>query len=523
MNQTDDSRSQRIQRFVDHVPRMLAACAYTHHSHAPEFGSRLDALEAQVELCDESGRASVAHCLGHYAYWGRDDLCAGRSSFRDALKGGFERDVLDVYELLCQSRFAAWRFTPGGEQHAAQAKALDGQSESAPVEVVHATTTDMSLLRHETIVAGWMVEVEDVEMLLLGCEFEDRARQKLAVAASRTAWGDAHHFRACDYEADLLALLLEPMAVDVGGRGVCVDTHLGRERGGRIFLSPVIRGWGWGLAAIDLPAALQARLVEDGLEHRGESMPWHLAVAQAENTSDLDGLMGQLTRARKKSVTERLEPRHPIGVHTLEALVPSAQLMETVCLTDEGVLDEREDYLELSLRQLGFEGDELRQCGVDPDSPLEETLRQTAILSPAALDALGDAIYLARVRVRWTTIIRCWLAEDSPWKRGPTLIDLLIGIERLFRAELWHIPLTRLPEPGRGTWRRITDAILDAGFTGVHVRLGDLFEFVGILPELDGVGPKTIDHAAIALAQMLSDWPSGPCWLERKPSVSQAS
>jgi hypothetical protein len=554
---TDDSRSQRIQHFVDRIPKMLAACAYAHHIHAHEFGCRIDALETQVELCDESGRASVAHCKGHYAYWGTPASETTTTSFLDTLKRNCGPEVLAVYEVFCQARFAAWRYTPGGERHPATATALDGRRESRSIEVIHATTTEGAPLRHETIVAGWMIEVEGVTMLLLGCEFEDRARQKLAVAAARSAWGDAHHFRAGDYEADMLGLLFEPMAVDVGGRGVCVAAGLGgvrwggehlgssrldRERGGRVFLSPVIKGWGWGLAAIDLPAALQSRLAEHGLEHRGEFLPWHLAVAQAESTPDLEDLMGQLTRARQKSVTERLEPRHPIGEHTLEVLISSAHLMQTVGLTNDGVLDEREDYLELTLRQLGFECDELWHCGVDPDSPLEETLRHTALLSPAALDALGDAIYLARVRVRWTTIVRCWLAEDSPWKSGPSLVELLVGIKHLFRTDLWHLPVDQLPADQlvapcaadqlpvdhlpaleRGTWRRLADAVHSAGFTGVKVRIADLYEFVGILSELPGVGPNTIDHARLALASLLSHWPSGPGWLPQKPSIFQAS
>jgi hypothetical protein len=540
MNHTDHSRSHRIQRFVDHIPRMLAACAYTHHTRAQTVDSLLDTLEAQVELCDESGRVSVAHCECHYsywgksgAYWGKDKLCTARSAFRDALKRDFDHHVLEVYETFCHARFGAWRYVPGGEQTPAQAEALDGQSEPLRVELVHATTTDVSPLRHDACVAGWLVEVEGLNMLLLTCELEDRAFQKLAVAASRGAWGDADHFRACDYESDILALLLEPMSVDMGGRGVCISAPSATStasdaRGGRIFLSPVIKGWGWGLASMDLPAALQTRLAEQGLEHRGESMPWHLAVAQAENAADLAELMAQLNRARRLSITARLEPRHPIGEHTLEALVSSAELMETVCMTSAGVLDEREAYLELSLGQLGFECDELSQCGVDSDSTLEQTLRHTAMLSPGALEALGDAIYLARIRVRWTTILRCWTRAGSPWRRSPSLPELLVGIDHLFRGELWSIPIDQLPDPGRGTWPRIATAIHNAGFTGMEVRVGDLFEFVGLLDalgidDIDGVGPKTVEHAALALAQMLADWPSGPVWLQRKPDVSQAS
>jgi hypothetical protein len=125
--------------------------------------------------------------------------------------------------------------------------------------------------------------------------------------------------------------------------------------------------------------------------------------------------------------------------------------------------------------------------------------------------------------VRWTTILRCWLAADSPWRRSPSLIDLLAGIDSLFRTELWNVPVSRLPDPGHGTWSRLEKAILDVGFTGIRVRVGDLFEFGDILAELDGVGPKTLEHAALALAQILIDWPSGPCWLEPNAGVSQAS
>lgn len=502
---------------------MLAACDHAHREHAARRASLVDGLEDAVELCDESGRPGVAHLRNHYAYWGRDALSGNRSEFRERIKRGFERTLLEVYDLFASARFGAWRYTPGGLEHAGQVEAVDGQSEALRIDVVHATCSDLTLLRREADVAGWLVEVEGVHMLLLACEFEERARQKLAVAATRSAWDDGQYFRERDYEADVLALLLEPLCVDVGGHGVCIDPTPHRIQGGRIFLSPVIKGWGWGLASMELPEAIQNLLCEEGLNHRGEALPWHLAVARAETSQDLQDLTNQLTILRHNALTKRLEPRHPIGEHTLEALVSTAFLMETVGLTSDGVLDEHEAYLELSLRQVGFDCDELVQCGVDRDAPLDEALRQSALLSPQALDQLGDAIYLARVRVRWTTILRCWLASDSPWRRIPTLLDLLSGIESLFRGELWNVPLRRLPDPGRGTWRRLEKAILELGFTGLKVRVGDLFEFADILPELDGVGPKTLEHAALALAQILIDWPSGPCWLRPDTGVSQAS
>lgn len=288
---------------------------------------------------------------------------------------------------------------------------------------------------------------------------------------------------------------------------------------------------------MDLPAAVQDMLAENGLRHRGEPMPWHLAIARAETAQDLQDLMKQLGEARRRAVTARLEPRHPIGEHTLEVVLPTTELMETVGLTDEGALDERAAYLELSLRQLGVDCAELSQGGIDPDMALEDALPRTAMLSPQALESLGDAIYLARVRVRWTSILRCWLAPDSHWRKTPRLGELLVGIEQLFRSELWHVPVTELPEalPGhahdadasmasaRSTWRRLERAVHTAGFTGLKLRMGDLYEFASLLAELDGVGPNTIERAALSLTKMLVDWPSGPTWTERKLPASQAS
>ncbi len=536
MNHTDPSRSLRIQQFVDRVPQMLAACAHIHHELSESQPSLVDALERAVELCDESGRIEVAHCQAHYAYWGRRDLGGDRTLLRQHLGREFDAAVVEIYATFANAYFGAWSYHPGGEDTAALVERIDGRGVPAAVEVVHATSSELTPLRHEAVVAGWLVEVEGLQMLLLACELDERAAQKLAIAAARSAWGDHTSFRQRDYEADVLALLAEPLCIDIGGRGVCVAPHLQAARGGRVFLSPVIEGWGWGLASMDLPAAVQELLTEEGLRHRGEAMPWHLAIARAETAQDLDELMKQLGAVRRRAVTARLEPRHPIGEHTLEVLLPSTELMETVGLTDEGALDERAAYLELSLRQLGVQCHELDQCGVDPDMPLEDALPRTAMLSPQALESLGDAIYLARVRVRWTSILRCWLDPQSHWRKSPTLVELMVGVERLFRSELWHVPVVDLPESvpprlqdalstrsARGTWRRLERAVHAAGFTGLRLRVGDLFEFADLLPELDGVGPKTLEHAAVCLAHMLVDWPSGPTWTERKLAASQAS
>lgn len=533
MNQPDLSRSRRIQAFLDHVPQMLAACAHIHHDIRQTSPSLVDALEEDVELCDESGRIEVAHCQAHYACWGRDDLGGDRRRLRETLGSDYPEAVVAVYASFANAYFGAWRYEPGGADSAARAQRIDGRGVPAGVEVVHATTTELCPLQHEALVAGWLVEVEGLQMLLLACEFDERAAQKLHVAASRAAWGEGSSFRQRDYEADILALLAEPLCIDVGGRGICTQPQPHGVRGGRVFLSPVIKGWGWGLASMDLPGAIQAQLAEEGLRHRGEAMPWHLAVARAETTEDLESLMEQLAWLRRRALTERLEPRHPIGTHTLEALVASSELLETVGLADDGALDERAGYLDLSLRQLGLECDELGQCGIDPDMPLDEALPRTAKLSPEALEALGDAIYLARVRVRWTSILRGWLDAESLWRRPPSLAELVVGVEQLFRSELWYLPVVDLPEPcgetaaeagsSKRAWRRLEEAALQAGFTGLKLRVGDLFELGELLAELDGVGPKTLETAALSLAQLLVDWPSGSAWQSRKIPVSQLS
>jgi hypothetical protein len=502
----DTLRVERMQRFVDNVPRMLAACAYI-HEELYEHCSLHRALELAVEVADESDRESVAHCLGHYAYWGRTDLGGDRRRLREALRRHFESPILEIYDTFSRSDFGAWRYQPMAAGALPTIEALDGQRREE-TQIVHATTTGSKPLCHEAVVAGWLVEIEHMPMLLLACELDEVASQKLSRACERQAWGEAGAFRTYDYHADVLALMLEPMCIDA--TRVLAGGALSGGR--RVFLSPLVDGWGWGRSSIKLGITVQDRLAAEGLRHRGERLPWHLAVSRAQTAADIEDIFDQLAQMRCEAVAARIEPRHPLGPHTFEALLSSRELLEMIGLTSEGVLEEHDGYLDLSLRHLGVDSEELVACGVGVDCSLEEVLRDTAQLSPAALEALGEAIDLARTRVRWTTILRGWLDPSSPWTREPTLHELVVVVRHLFRAEMWRLPVRDLPDPGHGTWRRLQKGCRAVGFKGRRLRVCDVAALADRLDNLPGVGATTLEHAARALATTLADWPAGPPW-----------
>ncbi|MFP4598877.1 MAG: hypothetical protein ACLFVJ_11530 [Persicimonas sp.] len=533
MYQPVQPRTRRVQRFVDTIPRMLAACAFVHRDLRDEGCSLVDRLEHAVELAEASGREAVKHCRNHYAYWGRADIGGDRRVLRKRLRRDFDRELLEIYDVFAGAQFGAWRYEPGSESSSPSIAPIGGGSEAKPREIVHASTTDSSPLCRRAAVAGWLVEIEGLAMLLLSCELDERAVEKLERAAEGRPWGggdplkgnpsssnqasDNAPFRRRDYEADVLALLLEPLCVDVSK----LEAR-GRRLRSRTFLSPIVQGWGWGASATKIAPEVQRRLAEQGLRHRGEEMPWHLAVARAETAADTESLLAQLVDLRRRTIEDRLQPHHPIGVETTEALLSSAELMETIGLAAGGMVYDHEDYLELTLRQIGFHCDKLRQSGVDLDAPLNDTLRHTARLTQDALDALGDAIQLARTRVRWTGALRSCLHEASPWGQQPSLHELLAVVSQLFANELLQLPVGRLPEGG-GAFGRIERALRQAGFTGSRLRVGDLVELSHLLPELHGVGPSTLESAASALANTLADWPSGPRWLPMERTLSQAS
>ena len=286
-----------------------------------------------------------------------------------------------------------------------------------------------------------------------------RAAERLAEAAEESFWGKTEEdFRRRDYEADLLTVCIDPECEEETG---VEDRRFGFEEDERATLEPSWLGF-------ELMEALQ----QEGLPIDDRYVPWHLAIAEAEESETLESVISEI-----------------------EWQIQRAYSAEFLFGFGEPEQEEQEEREGPPVEEV------LAWLGLDPDGRME---------LPATAEPPRGA---QRRRLRWATLMTRW--REPAWPAGdavvgipaePTLGDWLAGLEYFFGDTLYQTPIEQLPEASGSYRNRLTKGLQRDRTVDEPLLVWDIPTSTRRLTDRRGIGDKTAERTVEALRRLVESW-----------------
>lgn len=420
-------------------------------------------------------------------------------------------EVASISEEMKMARFGAWEVERKG--NSLQARALNGNpdSEFFPIHRVLDCRWETLQFRKNNkeqnpCFLGWCAQINGGPATILF--FVDPLdRRLIQKAIDRSAWGTNNDFRTIDYEEDMMALLLNRRATDMG------------TKQGRVFFDPQF--------AVYTPSYLYS--MQDWLDEE-------LAEAGLFRDPEYDYFRSILLDVVRLEAWEEEDPHlidrwledfydmaikhygldlHPaLGRKTLRSLLGRSFIYRKYYgMPSSGKLkgENLKNWESFPVEVLDLDSAKLRAWAI----PREWTLRQShrwaeKNLSPEHLEEFAVARQRFREMLRLGAYLDCVVDKETGDLRIHfDMESLSSAIEEFFPARLLGKPLKSFPEEKKNTWSRIESGFRARGDFQEEdlITLEHLCKrgtFIGALP---GVGKKTKESAFFSLIEYTANWP----------------
>jgi hypothetical protein len=414
--------------------------------------SRLNMPTPALQAADRPAKLM----LSTYVMFGHPELTGARSWIFEAARDRGRDDLLETYNELKEARPIAFEFEV---DPMTRIRPLTGRTDEEAFDVLDVISDEGDFVQEPGVYVGWLHEWRGIPLVMFANPVPTRAAERLAEAAEESFWGETEEdFRRRDYEADLLTVCIDPECEEETG---VEERRFGFEQDERATLEPSWLGF-------ELMEALQ----EEGLPLAERYVPWHLALAGAEEGETLESVISEI-----------------------DWQIQRAYSAEFLFGFGEPEQEEQEERDGPPIEEV------LAWLGLDPDGRME--------LPATAEPPRGEE----RRRLRWATLMTRWL--EPAWPAGdavvglpgrPTLGDWLAGLEYFFGDTLYRTPIEQLPEASGSYRNRLTKGLKRDRTVDEPLLVWDIPISTDRLTDRKGIGQKTAERTVEALRLLVESW-----------------
>lgn len=369
--------------------------------------------------------------------------------------------------------------------------------------------------RTSRVVIGWLLDLDghpptsphaQNRVLIEGFRLADSSAIKLKSALPRAPWGRLDAFRVEDYEADIMALLLDTKAQ---------DTHRSARR---IFFRHKDEWWQRSCRTI-LRAQLPYHMMVVGFptlrgEAHSDAHGWCAPRADLSNLTPgrLTDLRRDLDVLRVGALTEYYGVQ-VAGPLAAELCFPDTEFMASLGIQPDGQLILAKNalvgWLDYRIAVLPLDPQWMRRVGIDAGWSIQQGIRwadqNLKVDDRARLQAGVD--HHMRVR-RWQTLLGAPNVDfDFRALLAPLTYDEIIqGLLRLLPGERTR-PVAALAHPLGRTWSGLLKR-LKIGDNPTRITLEDLPRSTHALDSRPGFGRKSFEILTDALLEFCTSWPA---------------
>ena len=433
------------------------------------------------------------------------DVHINRNELVDELGGLDELDSAaadDALDVIDAARLGAWKVTV--DDDTLTAHPVDGNPASEPVVVHGAVDNNWSDVAPGAIYVGWVADLGAGTLLFFAHELPIDAVHTLEDTAARGGWGTADNFRRRDYERDMLALAINPEAVDIGHDDgpLLVPFELAEDVDG--FRNDMLR--------LICAQVFYERVPDWYGRYRYDLQltDWTQRAARAIGEA-FDELFEQLRHERDQAAY-RLRDVPFAGPDTIAALIDDAELTGIAHLQPDGTVDHPtpQQHRHYPVGVLDLEPAWLRSHDISPDFTVDHALRRARTHLPEEpLQRFERAVEDHHIATRFAGIIALNRDADDAVIPHVPYGDLSSGIDNLLPRWVRETPVKDLADPGRGTWARITTALCDVGELAEDepMQIADIPHHPDDMMVLPGVAEGTLRNIYLALYDYVATWP----------------